>query len=193
MTKFQISNRAKTIRLFRKIHRSSGLILLVFILNVAITGILLGWKKNSADLILPKTQKGSTSDLSLWLPLDSLAKVAGIALHQTVSAELSLKIARIDARKQEGIVKFVYFDHYWGVQMDAATADVLQIRKRRSDFLEQLHDASYLDRYFGFENDYFKLFFTSLMGLALLLFSITGFWMWYGPKQIRKAKSIQKK
>ncbi|MDY0078926.1 MAG: hypothetical protein RBR87_16785, partial [Bacteroidales bacterium] len=66
MQKPIISRRTKTIRLFRKTHRSSGLILMAFILNIAITGILLGWKKDSKGLILPKTQKGASTELADW-------------------------------------------------------------------------------------------------------------------------------
>jgi hypothetical protein len=28
------------------------------------------------------------------------------------------------------------------------------------------------------------------MGLALLLFTITGFWLWYGPKRMKQVKEI---
>lgn len=192
MQKIPISKRAKAIRLFRKIHRSSGLVLMVFILNIAITGILLGWKKDSKGLFLPRTQKGISSNIADWQPLDSLTKAAIFALHQQISPDLSAEIDRIDARPEQGTVKFVFKSHYWGVQLDGATAAVLQIKKRRSDFLEQLHDGSLLDHYFELETDIFKLFFTTLMGLALILFTVTGFWLWYGPKQIRKAKMIQK-
>ena len=30
-----------------------------------------------------------------------------------------------------------------------------------------------------------KLVYTSIMGTALLIFTITGFWLWYGPKRYR--------
>lgn len=192
MQKKPISKRAKTIRLFRKIHRSSGLVLLVFILNIAITGILLGWKKDSNGLILPSTQKGISSNLIGYQPLDSLKTAAIYALHQHVSPDLSVEIDRIDVRPQQGIVKFIFKNHYWGVQLDATTAAILQIKKRRSDFLEHLHDGSLLDQYFRLETNVFKLISTTVMGLAFILFSVTGFWIWYGPKQIRKAKLNKK-
>ena len=192
MQKTPISKRAKTIRLFRKIHRSSGIVLLVFILNIAITGMLLGWKKDSKGLLLPRTQKGVSTNLADWQPLDSLTKAAIFALHQQISPDLSTEIDRIDIRPQQGIVKFVFKKHYWGVQLDGTTAAVLQVKKRRSDFLEHLHDGSLLDHYFELETDIFKLFFTTVMGLSFILFAVTGFWLWYGPKQIRKAKMIQK-
>ena len=33
-----------------------------------------------------------------------------------------------------------------------------------------------------------KLVYTSIMGLALIIFTLTGFWLWYGPKLIKKNK-----
>jgi len=192
MQKSPFSKRAKTIRLFRKTHRSSGLILMVFILNIAITGILLGWKKDSKGVLLPKTQKGVSTDLANWQPLDSLKNTAIFALHHNISSELSTEIDRVDIRPQQGVVKFVFKNHYWGVQLDGTTAAVLQISRRRSDFLEHLHDGSLLDHYFDLETAVFKLFFTTVMGLAFILFSLTGFWLWYGSMKIRKTKMKQK-
>lgn len=192
MQKPTISKRTKTIRLFRKTHRSSGLILMAFILNIAITGILLGWKKDSKGMILPKTQKGTSTDLAEWQPLDSLKSKAIFALRQNISSELSTEIERIDARPQHGIVKFVFKNHYWGVQIDGATATVLQISRRRSDFLEHLHDGSLIDRYFDLKPGIFKLFYTTMMGFAFILFALTGFWLWYSPRRIRKSKLTQK-
>ena len=49
-----------------------------------------------------------------------------------------------------------------------------------------IHDGSILDYYIATSNGQIKLFYTSIMGLALLTFTITGFWLWYGPKRMRK-------
>jgi succinate dehydrogenase/fumarate reductase cytochrome b subunit len=49
---------ARMLFLFRKVHRTTGALLFVFFIVVAVTGLLLGWKKHSAGLILPKSYKG---------------------------------------------------------------------------------------------------------------------------------------
>jgi hypothetical protein len=87
----------------------------------------------------------------------------------------------------KGMVKFVFLDHFWGIQLDGATGKLLHIEKRRSDFIENIHDGSILDSYFKTNGEQIKLFYTSIMGLALLTFTITGFWLWYGPKRMRKS------
>lgn len=177
---------AKLIRTFRKIHRTTGAMLFVFFFFISVTGLLLGWKEHSSGLILPKSRKGTSTDLKNWLPLDSLHTNACKILHDSVSADLSTELERIDIRNDKGVVKFVFADHFWGIQLDGATGKLLQIEQRRSDFIENIHDGSILDYYFGTTENYIKLVYTSVMGFALLTFTITGFWLWYGPKRMRK-------
>ncbi|MBO0321969.1 PepSY domain-containing protein [Muricauda sp. CAU 1633] len=183
---------ARVLRIFRKIHRTTGALLFVFFFFISVTGLLLGWKKNTDGYILPKTQEGTTSNLQEWLPVDSLHTIACNTLHTSVSPNLSLELDRIDLRKDKGSVKFVFVDHFYEIQLDGATGNVLSIGQRRSDFLENVHDGSILDRYLG-TSGAIKLVYTSVMGVSLLMFTITGFWLWYGPKRMRKeSKNSQK-
>ena len=177
---------AKVLRIFREIHRTTGALLFVFFFIVALTGLLLGWKKNSGGLLLAKTHKGTSTDLNDWLHIDQLHTIACEILRDSISPGLSPEIDRIDIRKEKGMVKFIFSDHYWGIQLDGATGKLLHIEQRRSDFIEHLHDGSIVDAYLGTKNGQFKLIYTSVMGLALLIFTITGFWLWYGPKRMRK-------
>lgn len=180
--------RARIIRLFRIVHRRIASILFVFFFIVSITGLLLGWKKHSNGLILPKSYKGVSADLKTWLPIDSLHSIAVRILHDSVSADLKPDLERIDARPQKGMVKFVFLDHFWGIQLDGTTGELLHIERRRSDFIENIHDGSIMDYFFETDDEQFKLVYTSVMGFSLLTFTITGFWMWYGPKRMRGKK-----
>jgi uncharacterized iron-regulated membrane protein len=181
---------ARILRLFRKAHRTTGALLFVFFFIISVTGLLLGWKKHTGNLLLSKSHKGTSDDLSKWLPLDSLHKNATAFLSDSVSPDLSHKLNRIDVRKDKGMVKFVYADHFTGLQLDGVTGQLLHIETRRSDFIEQIHDASFLDDYFGTSNGQIKLAYTTIMGLALLLFTVTGFWLWLGPKRMRKQSKV---
>lgn len=176
---------AKVLRIFRKIHRTTGALLFIFFFVISATGLLLGWKKNTNGLILPKTQKGTSTELVEWLSVDSLHTIACQTLHTSVSPDLSLELDRIDIRKDKGSVKFVFVDSFYEVQLDGATGNVLSIGQRRSDFFENVHDGSIIDRYLGTSGT-IKLIYTTIMGISLLMFTITGFWLWYGPKRIRK-------
>ncbi|MEC3965086.1 PepSY domain-containing protein [Flagellimonas halotolerans] len=175
---------AKILRIFRKVHRTTGALLFIFFFFISVSGLILGWKKNSNGYILPKTQQGTTAELKKWLPVDSLHTIALNTINNEVP-NTSFKVDRIDMRKEKGSVKFLFVDSFYEVQLDGANGNVLSIGKRRSDFMENIHDASIVDDYLG-TNGYIKLVYTSVMGISLLIFTITGFWLWYGPKRMRK-------
>nr|WP_262493642.1 PepSY domain-containing protein [Maribacter hydrothermalis] len=179
-------NQAKILRLFRKVHRTTGAALFIFFFFISITGLLLGWKKHSGGILLSKSYQGTSTDLKDWLSVDSLHTLANAYLLKSVSPELSTEIDRIDIRKEKGMVKFVYANHLWGLQLDGATGKILNTERRYSDLIEHIHDGSILDNYIGTSNNQIKVFYTTVMGIALLVFTITGFWLWYGPKRMRR-------
>lgn len=183
------NRQAKILRIFRKTHRVTGMFLFILFLFVSITGLLLGWKKNSGGLILPKSHEGTSTDLSDWITIDSLHKNAVNILRDSLSPELSADLERIDIRPDKGMVKFVFIDNYVGIQLDGATGDLLHIETRRSDFIENIHDGSILDYLFNTKKEQFKLVYTTITGIALLVFTVTGFWLWYGPRRMRKKLS----
>lgn len=179
---------AKTIRQFRKLHRLLGVSLFAFFAVMSITGLLLGWKANSGGIIIPQTQKGSSTLLEEWLPLSELKTIAQSTLVEKVDQNLSAEISRIDARPSKGILKFTFENHYWEIQLDGKTGKVLSVGRRNSDLIEDIHDGSIVDKSLGFKGKPFKLFYTSLIGLSLLGFVISGFWLWFGPKLMRKQR-----
>jgi uncharacterized iron-regulated membrane protein len=180
--------KAHTLRIIRKIHRVTAVFLFLVFIVLSITGIFLGWKKHSGGIIQAETHQGTSADFTKWLPVDSLYKNACTYLRDSVSSDVSVELDRVDIRKDKGMVKFLFKNGYWGVQIDGATGKLLTIERRRSDFIEQIHDASILDNLLGTTNGQIKLFYTTVAGLALLVFAITGFWLWYGPKRIRRIK-----
>lgn len=183
---------AKILRVARKIHRWTGVLLFAFFFLIAVTGLLLGWKKHSGGLILAKSYKGTSTDLSKWQSIEALHQKACSILKDSISSDLSTEIDRIDIRKDKGMVKFIFKNHYWGIQLDGATGKLLHIERRNADLIEHFHDASILDDSIGNTNGFIKLFYTTVMGIALLIFTITGFWLWYGPKLMRQAKTNYK-
>lgn len=178
---------AKTLRTFRKVHRTTGALLFVVFFVVAITGLLLGWKSHSGGWILPDTQDGTTQSVENWQSYSNLIEIAQQAIQDSISTDLDIAVDRIDVRPDKGVLKFTFKSHHWEVQLDGATGAVLGIAKRYSDLFEDLHDGSILDDTFGTPNKILKLIYTSIIGLSLLLFTITGFWLWYGPKRMRQA------
>ncbi len=118
---------AKNTRWYRKLHRYVGSWLLLIFIIIAITGLLLGWKKHSGGIILPDTQKGSSTNLSEWLSVDSLQTLAQQAIHQKLPG-YSTTLDRMDVRPDKGTVKISFKDHFYEVQVDGASGEILAIR-----------------------------------------------------------------
>lgn len=135
---------------------------------------------------MAKSYKGTSTDLKDWLSIDSLHKNATKIFRDSISTTLSMELDRIDVRQDKGMVKFVFINGFWGIQLDGTTDELLHIERRRSDFIEKVHDGSILDYYFNTNNGEVKLLYTTVMGTALLIFTITGFWLWYGPKRMKQ-------
>ena len=180
-----LKTQARWIRYFRWVHRKIAVALFTFFLFISVTGILLGIKKQTG--LLAPTQKGTSGNAAEWLSIDSLQKNANRFLKDSVAKDLDTALDRIDIRPDKGIVKFVYKDHYHGLQLDLKTGDLLSIEKRKSDFIEHLHDGSLVDRLLG-TSEKFKVGYTVIMGLSLFLLILSGIWLWYGPKRIRYLK-----
>ncbi|RMF03901.1 MAG: PepSY domain-containing protein [Bacteroidetes bacterium] len=174
---------ASFLRTVRKVHRYTGVALFVLFMIVGVTGLLLGWKKNSGGYLLPESQRGTARQLADWQAL-ALLEARALHLLDSLAPQLDPAINRIDVRPDKGMVKFTFKEHYYELQLDGATGQLLSFRKRRSDLLEQIHDGSIVDKLTGWS--FFKLLYTSIMGLALLVFTLTGFWLWYGPIRMRK-------
>ncbi len=186
----QNQRRAKVLRIFRKLHRLTGTFLFAFFFVVAVSGLLLGWKKHTGDLLLAETRNGTSVNQAEWLPLSEVSAKAQAYLRDSVSAELSTEIDRIDVRPGKGIAKILFTGHYQSLQVDLATGQIVNHETRRSDFIEHIHDGSLVDELMGWKKGLFKLAYTTTMGLALLLFTVTGFWLWCGPKILRKQKKL---
>ncbi|MEM8908630.1 MAG: PepSY domain-containing protein [Bacteroidota bacterium] len=137
--------------------------------------------KKDIALLQPPTQKGAQKDLSQWKPIAELADSAKAALYAAHPEQIDNPIDRIDVRPTKGMVKVLFDQGHWEVQLDAATGQVLSIAKRHSDWIEALHDGSIV-------NDAFKLLSMNFLGFGLLLLVASGFWLWYGPKQLRRLK-----
>lgn len=187
MTASRKKRQAKTLKLSRKIHRTTGMLLFIFFFVVSVTGLLLGWKKHSGGLILPESYAGKSTNPQDWLPIHVMHEIAVKVAREQISPDLSIELERIDIRPDKGMVKFIFVEGYWGVQLDCTTGELLHIERRRSDFIENIHDGSFLDYLFETNNEQIKLIYTSVMGIALLVFTTTGFWLWYGPKRFRAA------
>ena len=176
----------QSLRKFRAIHRLLGLTLALFLIISAITGVLLALKKEVA-IIQPPTLKGSSQDLESWKTIVEIDSLAKLAFYTAQPDQNGNPIDRFDFRPSKGIIKVLFKNGFWEVQIDPVTGEIKSIAKRHSDWIEALHDGSII-------SDLFKLISMNFLGFGLLFLIATGLWLWYGPKKIRKKKSnIRKK
>lgn len=168
-----------SLRKFRVWHRFIGTTVALFVVVSAATGILLGWKKN-VDLLQPAERQGTTSELDKWASLQTIVASATQAMDSVRG--YSATVDKLDVRPGKGIVKVLFKEGYWEVQVDGVTAKPLSVSRRHSDWLEKVHDGSIID-------DIFKIGYTNMLGLGLFILSLSGLWLWYGPKVVRKIKN----
>lgn len=167
----------KSLRSFRVLHRYVGVSLALFLFISAVTGVLLALKKE-VNVIQPATQKGVSKDLSLWKPLNELSEIAEQALHRAHKDQIGNGVDRLDVRPDKGMVKILFEQKQWEVQLDGQTGAVLSIARRHSDWIEALHDGSIISHLF-------KLISMNFLGIGLVFLLLSGLWLWYGPKRFR--------
>ena len=176
----QLKKYVKSLRDFRKFHRYTGLLLGVLLLISAVTGILLSLKKD-VDLIQPPSIKGVSKDLSTWKSVSELSDLATTAFYAAHPDQVENKIDRLDVRPSKGMVKVLFEEGNWEVQIDGTSGEVKSIAKRYSDWIESLHDGSII-------SDAFKLISMNVLGIGVLILIGSGVWLWYGPKVVREMR-----
>jgi hypothetical protein len=154
----------------------------LFFFVTALTGLLLGWKKDSA-MLQPLTIEGSSSDLSTWKGFQDVSLAAMRAMDSI--GNFNNPIDRLDVRPDKGVIKVLFKNGYWEVQVDGTSGKILSVAKRHSDWIEHLHDGSIM-------GDLFKLVYTNVLGIGLLTLAFTGIYMWYAPRIVRRSKDDRK-
>lgn len=172
-------------RLFRAWHKKTAIFAVIILFLIALTGILLGWKKQLQ--LLPDTHSVSNQNLS-WLPVDSIQNSAVIYAVKSGLVKPPAIIDRIDIRPEKGIAKITFKKSFVEIQINGYSGKVMSSGERYSDIIEKIHDGSILDFYNNDSNQPFKLVYTTTAGLGLLILCITGLSLWWNPKVIRKLK-----
>src|SRR5215204_6206122 len=93
----------KRTRWYRKIHRWIASGLFVFFFFIAVTGLLLGWKKNSNGYLLADSHKGVSTNSKDWLSVDSLQSIALKVYADNTHSANKPTVERIDIRPSKGM------------------------------------------------------------------------------------------
>ena len=176
----KVKSYVSSLRSFRVWHRYLGILLLLLIIISSVTGVLLAWKKN-VDILQPPTQKGESKTLRTFKPIAELSEIALIELIKKYPEQAGNSVDKLDVRPSKGIVKVLFDEGNWEVQIDGTSGEVKSIAKRHSDWIESLQDGSIV-------GDFFKLLSMNVLGFGLIIMLVTGFWLWYAPRLVRRLR-----
>jgi hypothetical protein len=165
----------KLSRQSRVFHRWGSIIALLPITVIIFSGIVLQLKKVSS-YVQPPTQSGAGTEPAIGF--DRILEVARTVPEAEI--ETWEDVDRLDVRPGKGVVK-VRCKNRYEVQIDAETAEILQVAFRRSDLIESIHDGSFF-------NEHFKLWIFLPAGIVLALLLVTGVHLFFLPYLARRKR-----
>ncbi|WP_068545459.1 PepSY-associated TM helix domain-containing protein [Thalassotalea crassostreae] len=158
----------------RTIHKWASIVIALPLLLTIITGALLLLKKE-ITYIQPQSMKGIAQTPTI--SFDEILKQASSIEQANISTWQDVN--RLDVRPSKGIIK-VRSENQWEIQLDAKTAEILQVAYRRSDFIETLHDGTFFQ-------DKANLWLMLPAAIILLFLWLTGLYLFIYP-YFRKRK-----
>lgn len=166
----------------RRSHRVIGVGACVFFFLLGATGLLLAMK-SKVDWLRPATKSGTKIDSPAEVV--SLERVVAAAIGAGLAQIKSIDdIERIDYRPGKNVFKVVSSDTLWEVQVDGAKGEVVNVAFRTDQFIESIHDLSFL-------HDNVRAYFLPAVGAALMIMSGTGLAIYMVPV-IRRARFKRK-
>jgi len=166
------------------LHKKFASILFVFFFLIGLTGSLLSFKSAFTKVIFENKEISDESKLSAILPLDSLETIATSTLNEKANTKFK-KSEKVEIKISKGTIMFYYKDAY-SIQLNGASGAPILIEKKFGGIIQDIHDGAILDSLVTNKSSLSKKVYSIIMGLSLLLLTITGTYMWYKPKMIKK-------
>ena len=181
MSDSKVQDKVKALRWLRSMHKWLGIPLIVFFLLIGVTSILLAWKKKAE--LLPPTLETKVESGTWILP----SEMVRIGEQEMWKLGRDPEVDRIDIRPDKGTAKVTFKTHFTEVQVDGFSGEVLSVGTRHSDWIEKVHDGSIID-FYTTGDEGAKLTYSTLISLGLIFLAISGFYLWYYPKVVRRLK-----
>ena len=159
----------------RRLHRWGAIAVALPFLIMLASGLLLQLKKQ-LDFVQPPEQKGAAVDVATSLTLPQI--LAQVQQVPQAGIRTWADIDRVDIRPAKNMLKVVSMTR-WEVQLDLATAEILQVAYRRSDLIESIHDGSWF-------HPIAKLGVFLPTGAIVLGLWVTGMYLWLLPYWTKK-------
>ena len=171
----------------RNLHKKFASVLFVFFFFIGFTGSLLAFKSFFTKTIFENKQVKSEASLMHFLPIDSLEKAAVTAINEKAGTAFK-KSEKVEIKISKGTILF-YFKDAYSIQLNGETGLPLLIEKKYGGIIQDIHDGAILDSWIVNSFSGFKKGYSLIMGLSLLLLTITGTYLWYKPRMIKKGRS----
>jgi uncharacterized iron-regulated membrane protein len=170
-------------------HRRIGSLLFIFFALVSLTGLMLGWKSLFSSTVYSAPGHTHTSSNGHWLPLDSLQTLAAQALTLRTGAPAG-RPGKAEARVATGYVEFQFKPNYY-VRVEGPSGEITLIQHRYGGWIQDLHDGAIVDGWIKDKGEVVKKLYSSVVSLALLFLTLSGFYLWYRPLRIKKARATR--
>jgi hypothetical protein len=147
---------------------------------------MLAWKSVFTTIIYDNNEIKPAAQLNKWLSLDSLDTLATRAINEKTNNHFK-QSERIELRPSKGYINFAYKNNYY-IQVDGATGTAIHIEQKNGGIIQDIHDGAIVDGWLTNKPGLSKKIYATIMGLALLFLTISGFYLWFKPKQLKEAK-----
>ena len=174
------------LQVFRQWHRKIASVLFIFFFIISITGIMLGWKYLFTKTIFDNKNIKAETALNKWLPLDTLEAMATASIN-TKTKNSFKQAENIQLKPSKGYINFSFKNNY-NIQVDGATGAPIHIEQKNGSFIQDIHDGALVGDWFNLKSGLTKTIYSTIMGLSLLFLTISGFYLWWKPKQIKQSK-----
>lgn len=171
----------------RLLHRKLASVVFIFFFIISVTAIMLGWKSLFTKVIFDNKQITPSIILQNWLPIDSLEKIATLSINEKTKNHFE-HAEKIELRPSKGYINFAFKKNYY-IQVDGATAGIIHLEQKNGGLIQEIHDGAIIDGWFTNKFGLSKKIYTTTLGFALLFLTISGFYLWWKPKQIKLSKS----
>lgn len=171
-------------RFNRNLHKWVGLAISIFILTLAVTGIMLNHKKSMG--YMPDVKHEATGDISQSMDVEKMVKISIKAANNKDITTVK-DIDRIDYRTKDMYAKVRFKDtKNTEVIVDTVNGEVLNVGYRTDAFIEKLHTGAIFGDVFTIISD--------VAAIALVIITFSGIYILFYPKWRRRLnkRSIKK-
>lgn len=170
----------------RQWHRRIASVLFIFFFIISITGIMLGWKYLFTKVIFDNKNIKAETSINKWLKLDTLEVLATASINAKTKNNFK-KAENIQLKPAKGYINFSFKNNY-NIQVEGATGTAIHIEQKNGSFIQDIHDGALAGDWFNLKPGLFKTIYSTIMGLSLLFLTVSGFYLWWKPKQIKQSK-----